>query len=141
VPNALFRFNLPIDAKNLQPVCLSAPRVLDCDSCCLDGRGYLAVAVSVLHPGASPFKPVQQNTPADVVGMPIRRCTGTHLRVPERTMVHPRDALIPRFVMMGSGGSNPSCGTAMKSSTCGPFWKWRHGPKCTEFVRRRRRAL
>src|SRR5262245_35213394 len=62
-----------------------------------------AVTVSLLHRGALLFKRVQRSRQPGVAGMPIRRCTGTHLSVPERTMVHPGDAPIPRFVMMGSG--------------------------------------
>jgi hypothetical protein len=67
------------------------------------GRGYIAVAVSWLHSGALSFRSVQRSTSPGVSGTPIRRCTTAHSRVPERTNVHPTDAPIPRFVMMGSG--------------------------------------
>jgi hypothetical protein len=67
------------------------------------GRGYLAVAVSVLHPGTLRFKPVQRSTSPGVAGTPIRRGTTAHFRALERTIVYPRDAPISRFVMMGSG--------------------------------------
>jgi len=65
-------------------------------------RGYIAVTVFALHRGAPLFNPVRRNTWALPAGMPVGRRTATYFRVQERTDVHPKDAPIPRFVMMGS---------------------------------------
>src|SRR5215831_6289462 len=66
-------------------------------------RGYIAGAVSVLHPGTLRFKPAQRSTSARAAGTPIRQCTTAHLRGLERIIEHPCDLPISRFVMMGSG--------------------------------------
>jgi hypothetical protein len=67
-----------------------------------DSRGYIAVAVSVLHPGTLRFKPVQRSKQARAAGTPIRRCTTAYFPKRPRIIVNPSDAPIPRFVMMGS---------------------------------------
>src|SRR5258708_18431338 len=85
------------------------------------GRGYIAVAVSVLHPGTLRFKPVPRSTSAEVSRNAhpswydsASPCTGANKRAHAR---RPDSALRND----GVGGSNPSCGTRTQvfSCTCG----------------------